>query len=157
MGNSVAGSIGQHSIYDSCYQNTLAVLLLIAGPIARGDIQYRTVMSIKFQNKDLSPAEASFLKLQYGFDEGDEPFERALWQAIMRAWDADNASGKESHLLNRLGCAGAFPEEVALYVKFRSDGSDMIWNDLIRRAGLSDRRTAKVSVATDRRRATSRS
>jgi hypothetical protein len=48
-------------------------------------------MSIKFRNEELSPAELSFLKWQYGFDEGDEPFERALWQAIMRAWDADNA------------------------------------------------------------------
>jgi len=113
-------------------------------------------MSVKFQNKELSPTEASFLKSQYGFDDSDEPFERALWQAIMRAWDADNASGKESSLLERLGCEGAFPEEVALYVKFRSDGGDMIWNNLILRAGLSDRRTAKVSVATDRRRAASR-
>ena len=42
-------------------------------------------MSIKIRSTELSPAEASFLKWQYGFDEGDAPFERALWQAIVRA------------------------------------------------------------------------
>jgi len=37
-------------------------------------------MSIMFRSTELSSAEASFLKWQYGFDEEDEPFERALWQ-----------------------------------------------------------------------------
>jgi len=108
-------------------------------------------MSIKFRSKELSPAEASFLKWQYGFDEEDEPFERALWQAIMRAWDADTASTGTRHL-ERLGCSGAYPEEVALYASFKSEGSDTVWNELIRRAGLSDRRTAKVDTSIDRRR-----
>ncbi len=110
-------------------------------------------MSIKIRSTELSSAEASFLKWQYGFDEEDEPFERALWQAIMRAWVADNASGAGIRYLERLGCRGAFPEEVALYVRFKSEDSDEVWNGLIRRAGLSDRRTAKVDTATDRRRA----
>jgi hypothetical protein len=109
-------------------------------------------MSIKFRSEELSPAELSFLKWQYGFDEGDEPFERALWQAIMRAWDADNAPGAGTCYLERLGCVGAYPEEVALYVKFKSDSSDTVWNELIRRAGLSDRRKANVNTAIDRRR-----
>jgi hypothetical protein len=113
-------------------------------------------MSIKFRSKDLSAAEASFLKWQYGFDEVDEPFERALWQTIMRAWDADAAStpATPTRHLERLGSAAAYPEEVALYVKFKSEGSDAFWNELIRRAGLSDRRTAttKVDTTTDRRR-----
>jgi hypothetical protein len=112
-------------------------------------------MSIKFRSKELSSAEASFLKWQYGFDEQDEPFERALWQVIMRAWDADAlafASERDSRHLPRLGCADAYPEEVALYVKFRSDDGDTVWNELIRRAGLSDRRTAKVEPTVDRRR-----
>jgi hypothetical protein len=91
-------------------------------------------MSIKFHSKELSHAEASFLKWQYGFDEEDEPFERALWQAIMRAWDADSASNANRRHLDRLGCPDAYPEEVALYVKFRSGGSDKVWNELIRRA-----------------------
>ena len=111
-------------------------------------------MSIKFRSKELSPAEMSFLKWQYGFDEQDEPFERALWHAIMRAWDAD-ASGEDPRHLARLGCADAYPEEVALYVRFRSEDGDKVWNELIRRAGLSDRRTAKVEPTVDRRRRSS--
>ena len=59
---------------------------------------------------------------------------------------------KDSRHLPRLGCADAYPEEVALYVKFRSDDGDTVWNELIRRAGLSDRRTAKVEPTVDRRR-----
>jgi len=108
-------------------------------------------MSIKFHSKDLSPAETSFLKWQYGFDEEDEPFERALWQAIMRAWEADAASDSGPRHLERLGSSDAYPEEVALYVRFRSGGSDKVWNELIRRAGLSDRRTRKVEPTVDRR------
>ena len=108
-------------------------------------------MSIKFRSAELSPAEASFLKWQYGFDEEDEPFERALWQAIMRAWDADTESDSSPRHLERLGSAEAYPEEVGLYVKFRSEGSDKVWNELIRRAGLADRRTRKVDTTVDRR------
>jgi len=110
-------------------------------------------MSIKFRSMELASAEASFLKWQYGFDEEDEPFERALWQAIQRAWEADNASGEDTRYLERLGCSGAFPEEVALYLQFKSEGSDEVWNELIRRAGLSDRRTTRVDTAVNRRRA----
>jgi len=109
-------------------------------------------MSIKLRSIELSHAEASFLKWQYGFDDDDEPFERALWQAIMRAWEADNASGGDTGYLERLGCSGAFPEEVSLYLQFKSDDSDVIWNELIRRAALSDRRTAKVATPVNRRR-----
>jgi len=108
-------------------------------------------MSIRLRTTELSPAEASFLKWQYGFDEEDEPFERALWQAIQRAWEADNASADTGYL-ERLGCSGAFPEEVALYLQFKSEDSDVAWNELIRRADLSDRRTAKVHTPNNRRR-----
>ena len=115
-------------------------------------------MSIKIRSTELSSAEASFLKWQYGFDEEDEPFERALWQAIMRAWEADNAPGAEEGIrhLERLGCSGAYPEEVALYLQFKSEASDVIWNELIHRAALPDRRTARVDTAINRRRAASR-
>ena len=108
-------------------------------------------MSIKFRSKELTPAEVSFLKWQYGFDDEDEPFERALWQAIMRAWDVDVTSESGPRHLERLGCANAYPEEVGLYVKFKSEGSDKVWNELIRRAGLAERRTRKVNPAVDRR------
>ena len=109
-------------------------------------------MSIKFRSTEVSPAEASFLKWQYGFDEEDEPFERALWQAIARAWEADNATGGDTGFLERLGCTGAFPEEVALYLQFKSEDSDVAWEELIRRADLSDRRTAKIATPVNRRR-----
>jgi hypothetical protein len=109
-------------------------------------------MSIRLRSTELSPAEASFLKWQYGFDEEDEPFERALWQAIQRAWEADNASEGDTGYLERIGCSGAFPEEVALYLQFKSEDSDVIWNELIRRADLADRRTAKVHTPVNRRR-----
>jgi hypothetical protein len=111
-------------------------------------------MSIKIRSTELSSAEASFLKWQYGFDEEDEPFERALWQAIVRAWEADNAPGAEecTNHLERLGSSDAYPEEVELYLQFKSQASDAIWNEMIRRAGLSDRRTAKVDMPVNRRR-----
>lgn len=109
-------------------------------------------MSIDFRSTELSPAEASFLRFQYGFHEGDEPFARALWQAIGRAWEADAASGGATSHLTRLGCAGAYPEEVALYVRFRRAEGDALWKDLIRRAGLAERRTARVDTAVERRR-----
>lgn len=112
-------------------------------------------MSIRFRSTELSFAEASFLKWQYGFDEEDEPFERALWQAIMRAWEADNASRGGTRYLQRLGSSSAYPKEVALYLQFKSEASDVIWNDLIRRAALSDRRTAKVDTSINRRRSSS--
>jgi hypothetical protein len=112
-------------------------------------------MSIKFRSAELSSAEASFLKWQYGFDEEDGPFERALWQAILRAWEVDTTPGAGTRHLERLGCGGAFPEEVALYMRFKSEGSDAVWMDLIRRAGLTDRRSARVEMAIDRRRAAS--
>ncbi len=109
-------------------------------------------MSIQFRSTELSSTEASFLKWQYGFDEEDDPFERALWHVILRAWEADNASGAGARHLERLGCSGAYPEEVALFVRFKSEGSDEVWNELIRRADLSDRRTAKVDTPVNRRR-----
>ncbi len=109
-------------------------------------------MSIHFRIDQLTAAEASFLRWQYGFEDDDEPFTRALWQAIGRAWDADAASGGKTRHLERLGGSGAYPEEVALYVRFRSAGGDAIWEDLIRRAGLSDRRRSRIEPAVERRR-----
>jgi len=41
---------------------------------------------------------------------------------------------------------------VALYVSFRKEGGDAIWQELIRRAGLAERRMARVDTAIDRRR-----
>lgn len=113
-------------------------------------------MSVKFRTDDLSEAEASFLKWQYGFEEGDDPFYRSLWQTISRAWTADHTpplSGKtQSRHLQRLGSAKAYPEEVSVYIKFKSEDSDSFWLDLIRRAGLADRRQRSVAPPVERRR-----
>ncbi len=107
---------------------------------------------MKFLSNELSPAEVSFLKWQYGFDEADDPFEGALWHVIMRAWEADNEPGASTRHLARLGCSDGFAEEVALYLSYKSERGDALWNDLIRRAGLSDRRTSEVETEIDRRR-----
>ena len=109
-------------------------------------------MSIHFRIDALTAAEASFLRWQYGFEDDDEPFARVLWQAIARAWDADAASEGRTRHLERLGNSAAYPEEVALYRRFRSSDGDAIWLDLIQRAGLAERRKARVETAVDRRR-----
>ncbi|MEX0958852.1 MAG: hypothetical protein WDZ63_06145 [Burkholderiales bacterium] len=113
-------------------------------------------MSIKIQSKELSAAESSFLKWQYGFEDEDDPFERSLWQTIARAWESDNQPGisgkRGTRHLERLGSTDAYPEEVSLYVRFKSDRSDDFWSELIRRAGLSDRRQRRVAPKVERRR-----
>ncbi|MBK7659611.1 MAG: hypothetical protein IPJ28_10850 [Betaproteobacteria bacterium] len=109
-------------------------------------------MSIHFRIDQLSPAEASFLRWQYGFEDADDAYARVLWQAIGRAWEADEASGGRTNHIARLGSRSAYPDEVALYLRFRSDEGDALWQDLIRRAGLSDRRKEKVATNLDRRR-----
>lgn len=109
-------------------------------------------MSIHFRIDQLSPAEASFLRWQYGFEDADDAYARVLWQAIGRAWEADEASGGRTNHIARLGSRGAYPDEVALYLKFRSDEGEALWQDLIRRAGLSDRRKDKVATGVERRR-----
>ena len=113
-------------------------------------------MSLKIRDQDLSPAEVSFLKWQYGFEEDDDPFEISLWQTIMRAWESDNAPSmsraKRTERLSRLGCSDAFPEYVSLYIKFKSDQSDRFWRELITRAGLADRRQRKTPTPVERRR-----
>jgi hypothetical protein len=109
-------------------------------------------MSIHFRIDQLSPAEASFLRWQYGFEDADDAYARVLWQAIGRAWEADEASGGRTNHIARLGSRGAYPDEVALYVKFRSEEGEALWQDLIHRAGLSDRRKDKVATSVERRR-----
>jgi len=114
-------------------------------------------MSIQFRSKDLSPVEISFLKWQYGFEEEDDPFERSLWHTILHAWEADRqafASNSRNRHLPRLGSGEAYAEQVALYVTFKSDQGESFWNDLIKRAGLADRRKDNVIPLSERRRRT---
>jgi hypothetical protein len=113
-------------------------------------------MSIELKTKDLSPAEVSFLKWQYGFEDDDDPFERSLWHTIMRAWESDHAARfadrPGTQHLQRLGAAKAYPDEVSLFIQFKADDSGAFWEDLIRRAGLSDRRQRKFAPVIERRR-----
>jgi hypothetical protein len=112
-------------------------------------------MSIEFRSKDLSPVEVSFLKWQYGFDEEDDPFERSLWHTILHAWEADRRAFQKklpARHLPRLGSKAAYPEEVALYIAFKSEESDLFWNELIGRAGLADRRKDDIAPPAERRR-----
>ncbi len=95
-------------------------------------------MSIQFRSKDLSPVEISFLKWQYGFEEEDDPFERSLWHTILHAWEAD----RQAFMSNS-------PSRT-----FKSDQGESFWNDLIKRAGLADRRKDNVVPIAERRRRT---
>ena len=63
-------------------------------------------------------------------------------------------SNSPSRHLPRLGSEEAYPEQVALYVKFKSDQGELFWNDLIKRAGLADRRKDNVVPIAERRRRT---
>jgi hypothetical protein len=114
-------------------------------------------MGIEFNTKNLTPVEISFLKWQYGFEEEDDPFERSLWHTILHAWEADRHNFEKKSTvrhLPRLGAREAYPEEVALYISFKSEKSDLFWNELIRRAEIADRRTSDVTPPNERRRRT---
>lgn len=113
-------------------------------------------MPLKIRNPDLSPAETSFLKWQYGFEDGDDPFEISLWQTIMRAWESDNApsmaQSQGTDHLSRIGSSSAYAEHVSLYTQLKSDQSDNFWRELIKRAGVVDRRQRKATAPVERRR-----
>jgi hypothetical protein len=113
-------------------------------------------MSMKFRTQQLTPAEASLITSQFGYHEDDDPYFQALWQAINRAWTSDHTvrppgDAKTEHL-KRLGSASAYPEEVAVYLKFKSDEGETYWLDLLTRAGLTDRRQRQVAPPVERRR-----
>jgi len=52
------------------------------------------------------------------------------------------------------GFGRSLSEQVALYVRFKSDQGESFWNDLIKRAGLADRRKDNVVPIAERRRRT---
>jgi hypothetical protein len=112
-------------------------------------------MSLKFRTDDLTAAEASLIAWQFGYHEDDDPFVISLWQTIYRAWVSDNsppssARPKSNHL-KRLGAPGAYPEEVGVYVKFKSANGERYWLDLLKKADLGDRRQRSVAPAVERR------
>jgi hypothetical protein len=113
-------------------------------------------MGLKFRLDDLSPAEASLIAWQFGFDDDDDPFLPTLWQTIARAWASDAApkssARKKTQHLKHLGASGAYPDEVAVYMKFKSGEGESYWLDMLRRAGLADRRQRNGPAEVERRR-----
>ena len=110
-------------------------------------------MALKFRMENLSPAEASLIAWQFGFDEDDDPFLPTLWQTIAKAWAVDVAGKGTVQHLKRLGTAHAYPEEVAVYRKFKSADGESYWLDMLQRAGLNDRRQRSgPAPAVERRR-----
>jgi len=113
-------------------------------------------MGLKIRTDELTPAEASFVAWQFGYQDEDDPFFISLWHTINRAWINDNSppAGKRtrSQHLARLGAAGAYPEEVGIFLKFKSDQGEKYWLDMLQRAGLADRRQRSVTPQVERRR-----
>lgn len=109
-------------------------------------------MSKKFNAEELLPGEASLLSWQFGFEDDDDPFDRALWQAISRAWlsDSETTGAVPSSHLKRL--AQAYPDEIAVYLKFKSLDGEKYWLDLLERAGIEDRRKQKSTEIAAKRR-----
>ena len=112
-------------------------------------------MSLKFRTDELTPAEASFVAWQFGYQDEDDPFFISLWHTINRAWISDNSTNADKALvknLARLGAPGAYPEEVGIFLKFKSEKGEKYWLDVLQRAGLADRRQRSVSPPQERRR-----
>ena len=113
-------------------------------------------MSLKFNTTELSHAEVSLIGWQFGYSEDDDPFYVSLWHTINRAWVSDHlppvAGRTKAEHLKRLGSASAFPEEVSVYLKFKSPDGEKYWLNLLKRAGLADRRQRSVSPPAVERR-----
>ena len=110
-------------------------------------------MSVKFSKEGLSIAEASLLAWQFGASEEDRPFVSALWVALAHAWEgAARGEADAQAFLSRLGSAGAFADEVAVYARFRGSEGEVYWLDILERAGLDDRRQREEAPPVERRR-----
>lgn len=114
-------------------------------------------MTLKLRAGALMPAEASFLSWQFGFEDDDDRFLPALWRAIDQAWlsDLQRMPAVDEHPghLSRLAAPGAFPDEVGVFLRFKSDDGERYWLDMLKRAGLADRRQSSVMPSVERRRA----
>jgi hypothetical protein len=118
-------------------------------------------MGLKFRTDELTPAEASFIAWQFGYQDEDDPFYISLWHTINRAWISDHSTPSESRQrsqhLTKLSAAGAYPEEVAIFLKFKSEQGEKFWLNMLQRAGLADRRQRSVTPTVERRRRTATS
>lgn len=114
-------------------------------------------MSLKLRTDALTIAEASFLAWQFGFEDDDDRFLPALWRAIDQAWLSDlqrePATNQSFGHLQRLASPGAFPEEVNVFLRFKSEDGERYWLDMLKRVGLADRRQSSVTPSVERRRA----
>lgn len=114
-------------------------------------------MALNLRTDALTSAEASFLAWQFGFEEHDDRFLPALWRAIDQAWQSDRhreaATRQGLGHLQRLAAPGAFPDEVNVFLRFKSDDGERYWLDMIKRAGIADRRQRSVMPSVERRRA----
>jgi hypothetical protein len=95
-------------------------------------------MALTFRTDELSPAEVSLIAWQFGFHDDDDPFFSSLWHVIDRAWTSDHRAPSDTHKqtehLKRLAAPGAFPEEVAVFLKFKStEGSATGCRSCVRR------------------------
>jgi hypothetical protein len=113
-------------------------------------------MSLKFRTDELSPAEVSLITWQFGFQDDDDPFFSSLWHLIDRAWTSDHRTPsdtrKPTEHLQRLAAQGAFPDEVAVFLKFKSNDGERYWLSLLRKADLADRRQRDLLPPVERRR-----
>jgi len=114
------------------------------------------VMSLKFRTDELSPSEVSLIAWQFGFQDDDDPFFSSLWHVIDRAWTSDHRTAsdtrKQTEHLKRLAAPGAFPDEVAVFLRFKSGDGERYWLSLLRKADLADRRQHDLAPPVDRRR-----
>ena len=102
-------------------------------------------MTRKFRTEELHPGEASLLVWQFGFEDNDDPFYQALWQAIYRAWLSDYGTSDTPPTEHLQRLSKAYPDEVSVYLKFKSREGEKYWLDLLERAGIEDRRKQKSS------------
>lgn len=114
-------------------------------------------MTLNMRTDALTAAEAAFLAWQFGFEDDHDRFLPALWRAIDQAWLSDlhrqPATNQSFGHLQRLSAPGAFPDEVNVFLRFKSDDGERYWLDMIKRAGLADRRQRSVMPSVERRRA----
>lgn len=93
-------------------------------------------MILKLRAGELTPAEASFLSWQFGFEDDDDRFLPALWRAIDQAWLSDlqrmSTMDEGSSHLSRLAAPGAFPDEVGVFRRFKSDDGERYWLDMLK-------------------------
>lgn len=98
-------------------------------------------MAFRVREDQLTPAEASLLRWQFGGGSVRSPYLAAFWSALSLAWDQAKRGDTDAQtFIERLAVPGAFIDEVAAYRRFQGAEGEIYWLDLLQRAGLRDRR-----------------